>query len=355
MAKPKQIAGIDCDASAAGGIRLVLMFRLEEMCSLRDEALDFDDPEGVHDMRVASRRLRSALRDFMPYLSKRHITSSLHEIKNVADALGRVRDQDVALLALEKLAEKAPPLVVASINRFAELRRQKRKEARAALLRTLDPNTLAALRSSFANSLEAAIDPAVRRKSRQGARNGTLVTYRDLARMTILNRLEDLEKLSDSLYHPLSIKPLHRMRIAAKRLRYALELFERCWGQQAALFAKKVAGLQSALGELHDCDLWIDNFGNDLSQAEKQRGTSGAEAVEDDHAAAYIWLLGHFVRLRTKHFRNALARWYEWETRGFSARLRNTLVAELPESSASSSGKASGEVAHALVASASES
>ena len=72
-----------------------------------------------------------------------------------------------------------------------------------------------ALRSSFANSLEAAIAPAGRKKSRQGARNGTLVTYRDLARMTILNRLEDLEKLSDSLYHPLSIKPLHRMRIAA--------------------------------------------------------------------------------------------------------------------------------------------
>ena len=77
MAKPGQIAGIDCDASAAGGIRLVLMFRLEEMCALRDEALDYGNPEGVHDMRVASRRLRSALRDFMPYLSKRQITSRL--------------------------------------------------------------------------------------------------------------------------------------------------------------------------------------------------------------------------------------------------------------------------------------
>jgi CHAD domain-containing protein len=354
MVKPKQIAGIDCDASAAGGIRLVLMFRLEEMCALRDEALAFGNPEGVHDMRVASRRLRSALRDFMPYLSKRHISSSLHEIKNVADALGRVRDQDVALLALEKLAQKAPPLVVASINRFAELRGQKREEARAALLRTLDANTLAALRSSFANSLEAAIAPAGRKKSKQEARDGTLVSYRDLARMTILNRLEDLEKLSDSLYHPLSIKPLHRMRIAAKRLRYAIELFEHGWGQ-AAIFAKIVAALQSSLGELHDCDVWIDDLGNDLSQAEKQRGTSGAGAAEDDHAAAYIWLLGHFVRLRTKHCRNALAHWYEWETRDFSAHLRNTLMAELPESAASSNGKASGEVADALVASASES
>jgi len=354
MAKPNQIAGIDCDASGAAGIRLVLMFRLDEMCALRNDALDSGDSEGVHDMRVASRRLRSALRDFMPYLSKRHLTSSLHEIKIVADALGRVRDQDVAVLALEKLAQKAPPLVVAGINRFAELRRQKREAARAALLRTLDPNTLAALRSSFANSLEAAIAPKGRKKSKQEARNATQVTYRDVARMTILNRLEDLEKLSDSLYHPLTIKPLHRMRIAAKRLRYAIELFEPCWGQQATMFAKKVAGLQSSLGELHDCDLWIDNFGSDLSEAEKQTGTSGAEPVEDDHAAASIWLLGHFVRLRTKHFRNALARWYEWETRDFSAHLRNTLVAELPEPSVASNGKPPDEVANALVASAGE-
>jgi CHAD domain-containing protein len=351
MANPEQITAIDCDASAAGGIRLVLMFRLEEMCALRNEALDYGNPDGVHDMRVASRRLRSALRDFLPYLSKRHITSSLHEIKNVADALGRVRDQDVAVLALEQLAQKAPPLVVAGINRFAELRRQKREDARAGLIRTLDTNNLAALRWSFANSLEAAIRPTGHKKSKQENQSGSLVNYRDVARLTILNRLADLEKLSDSLYRPLNIKPLHRMRIAAKRLRYALELFERCWGQPAAMFAKKVAGLQSPLGELHDCDLWIDGFGDDLAQAEKQRGTSDVETVENGHAAASIWLLGHFVRLRTKHFRNALARWYEWETRGLSTQLRNTLGA-LSERAAPSDAQAPDEVADLTLASA---
>lgn len=351
MAKPGQIAGVDCDASAAGGIRLVLMFRLEEMCALRGHALDYGDPEGVHDMRVASRRLRSALRDFMPYLSKRHISSSLHEIKNVADALGRVRDQDVAVLALEKLAQKAPPLVVPGINRFAELRRQKREEALAGLIRTLDPNTLAALRASFANSLEAAICPTYRKKSKQENRPATLVTYRDVARLTILNRLADLEKLSDSLYRPLNVKPLHRMRIAAKRLRYAIELFEDCWGQPAAMFARKVAGLQSALGELHDCDLWIDDFGKDLSHAEEQRGMSGVEAVENGHAAAAIWLLGHFVRLRTKHFRNALGRWHEWETRGLSTQLRNILGA-LSEPAAPADTKVPDEVVDLTFASA---
>ncbi|HEV2883342.1 MAG TPA: CHAD domain-containing protein, partial [Pyrinomonadaceae bacterium] len=70
MAKAQQIVGIECDQAATEMVPLVLAPRLEEMCLLRKAALDFKDPEGVHDMRVASRRLRSALRDFAPHLRK---------------------------------------------------------------------------------------------------------------------------------------------------------------------------------------------------------------------------------------------------------------------------------------------
>jgi len=109
VAKAKQIAGIDCDAPAAVEIRLVpLSWR---RCAQREAALDFSDPEGVHDIRVASRRLRSALRDFMPNRWKQRLTLCLGGIRDVAAALRRVRDQDVAVLTLDKLADKAPQLV----------------------------------------------------------------------------------------------------------------------------------------------------------------------------------------------------------------------------------------------------
>ena len=86
MSKASEIVGLDCEASAAEGIRLLLHTRLEEMCVLRDGALDWSDIEGVHDMRVGSRRLRSALRDFKPFLKRRKHRRAGDAIKRIADS-----------------------------------------------------------------------------------------------------------------------------------------------------------------------------------------------------------------------------------------------------------------------------
>ncbi|MGH9970048.1 MAG: CHAD domain-containing protein [Pyrinomonadaceae bacterium] len=326
MAKATEIPGIDCDAMAADGIRLVLTGRSEEMCALREKALEWGDPEGVHDMRVASRRLRSALRDFMPYLRKRRLETALGEIKTLADALGQVRDEDVAIIALERVIEKAPTEVVPGIEEFVELRRAKRDRARKELVQIVSESRIAALRSEFTSALVNAVKAPLRKESaEQNARDPVGVTYREVARATILERLKELEKLSYSLYQPLTVKPLHEMRIAAKRLRYAIELFEQCWGKPIAVFAGKVAALQSSLGELHDCDLWIDNFGEILATARK-RPRKTKDAVSSHRETALVWLLTHFVKLRTKHFRNALARWSDWEANSLSAELRRKTV-----------------------------
>src|SRR3712207_5223848 len=98
MAKAREIEGLDCGGAAGDGVRLVLRTRLEEMCGWRAAALDWGDPEGVHDMRVASRRLRSALRDFSPYLRRRQFRRARGDLKNLAAALGLVRDEDVAIM-----------------------------------------------------------------------------------------------------------------------------------------------------------------------------------------------------------------------------------------------------------------
>ena len=108
MAKAKKIHGLQCSAPAAGGLRLVFTTRVGELLEWRKAALDWSDPEGVHSMRVASRRLRSAMRDFLPYLPKRSFASSTRRFKEIADLLGEVRDSDVAILALEEIEKKAP-------------------------------------------------------------------------------------------------------------------------------------------------------------------------------------------------------------------------------------------------------
>jgi CHAD domain-containing protein len=133
----------------------------------------------------------------------------------------------------------------------------------------------------------------------------------------ILDRLKELEELSDSLYKPFDIEPLHDMRIAAKRLRYALELFNQCWDRSLQTYAKNAARMQTALGEVHDCDVWIESLGKRINNARKHK--------QDDHIAAFIWLLSHFVKLRTKHLRQAYELWREWETNDVSGQVRQAV------------------------------
>src|ERR1700730_17806281 len=232
MARSKPIFEGDYDAPAGEGIRLVLNLRLDEMCSRRDHALDWNDPEGVHDMRVASRRLRGALRDFLPYLRKRPLFPCLGEIKTIARALGRVRDYDVAILGLEKTATNAPPEVAKGILSFAKFRGAGLEEWRLKLTQALNAEALADLKLRFSKSLDAALLPAQRRKTSRALAAAPSPTYRDVGRSVVLRRLGEFEELSKSFYHPLQVKPLHDLRIAAKHLRYALELFQQGWEQE---------------------------------------------------------------------------------------------------------------------------
>jgi CHAD domain-containing protein len=317
MAKAKHIAGINSEGAAADAIHLVLITRFEEMCALRDHALDWSDPEGVHDMRVSSRRLRGALRDFAPYLHKRKLSIALKQLREVADALGAVRDQDVAIMSLQKLSAGAPPEVSAMLDELVRARETIRKQARKDLRQALLKGHLRQLQKDFVTAMDSATGnskPGKRRSKNADARSE--VTYREVARRTITERLKDVEKLSDGLYQPLRVTPLHKMRIAAKRLRYALELFDPCWGAGIRIFGKRVAALQSSLGELHDSDIWIEAFGKDLNGVDKQ---------PKDRAAAALWLLSHFVRLHSKHLRNTLEKWRDWEANEVGIRLRDCL------------------------------
>jgi len=324
MAKAKKIAGIECDGAAIEALPLVLVTRLEEMCLFRNAALDFKDPEGVHDMRVASRRVRSVLRDFAPHLRRTRIVPSTKHLKEIADKLGVVRDHDVAIMALEKLQKKANREISSGLQRIIDDQKAQLEPARKELVLALNHKKLSQLKRTFRRAVEGAIVPRAAGKT---ATSGTPLksgpSYKVLARSTLIKRLNELEALSPSLYEPERVKPLHEMRIAAKRLRYALELFAGCWGDKLGLFSRQVAQMQSSLGELHDCDLWIEHFGKRLSRLKKN--ATSERTTSEDERDAMIWLLSHFSRLRTKHFRAALARWHEWDKKDFCNRLAATL------------------------------
>jgi len=311
MAKAKRIKGIHCKSVASAGIKLVLLTRFEELYGFHEAALDWTDPEGVHSMRVASRRLRSALRDFTPYLRKRPLAPVLKQLKDIADALGEVRDQDVAIISLEKMVTHAPSEFSATLNQFIDTKRAIRDRSREELKLTLEQTELKQLESQFIASVDEAT--AIRDHSKPQ------ITFQEMSRVVILARLKELEKLSIGLFQPSEIEILHDMRIAAKRLRYAIELFQQCWRRSIAGYAKRTARIQTALGDVHDCDVWMESVGQAIISAKKQK--------QHDQIAALMWLLSHLTKVRTKHLRAAFSRWREWETQEVSDKLRAVLAA----------------------------
>ena len=326
MAKGKRIAGLDCGAAADKIVPLVLRTQLKLMCALREKAIDWKDPEGVHDMRVLSRRLRSSISDFKPYLRK--ATLPQQKLVTIAKRLGAVRDEDVALAALEELKSQAPGLAAEGIEILAEERRRRRKDARAALKVALKASTVSEFRKEFLGSLRgmAVVFP----KKSGTKRADDTVVFGCVGAAVIKDRLKELCDASRHIYLPFENKELHELRILAKQLRYAIELCASCWGEEMEATAREISFLQTSLGELHDCDVWIDSLGGRLRRAAR-KNQNDEDNVRLREGAG--WLLKHFATERMEHYRDALTRWQQWEADGFLERLRAMLDQDITQAS----------------------
>ena len=84
--------------------------------------------------------------------------------------------------------------------------------------------------------------------------------------------------------------------------------------------AKEAARLQTDLGQLHDCDVWIDDFRKRISGSRKPQDRADGEA--------FVWLFIHYGELRNKHYREAFSRWGTWQHDDLSAKLRELLQAD---------------------------
>ncbi len=305
MAKAKKITGLNCSADAFEIAARVLRIRFDEVISFHAAAMRPRSVAGIHDMRVASRRLRSALRDFSPVFKKRPLDDFKTDLKYLADALGAVRDQDVAIASLKKLWEKAENKPIRSgINHLIAERRSFRKQAHDELKSILSPKFISDLQQRFRAAVDDGAAPG----------NSAPFSFGEAGGDVILASLNDLLARGERIYEPFNSKALHKLRLAAKHLRYAIELFAKCWNGTLDQYAKEIADLQSHLGEVHDADAWIEFLGRDIEHnAGRNRQTAA-------------WLISEFSRRRSKEYRSALEQWNEWETADLAERLRKDIL-----------------------------
>lgn len=105
----------------------------------------------------------------------------------------------------------------------------------------------------------------------------------------VRTRLDELRGFADEALAPEASPAQHNMRIAAKRLRYALEIFGPCIGEEAKVARDAAKQLQSVLGDLHDCDLMlpkVERIGSAATPLRERRGRLFHEFVEQWQAEA---------------------------------------------------------------------
>jgi triphosphatase len=211
----------------------------QQRAALRERAAGIradEEAEDVHRMRVATRRLRAALRLFEDVLPPSAEAVSI-DLRWLAERLGAVRDLDVQLQHARRRGEALSMLD--DLTPYVAWLAARRQHARAALLQALDDQRYTSLLVDL-QSL-AAGEP-----SRASA---DVVTD---APRRLRKAWKQLRKVAEPLGPGSAEHDLHRARIRAKRVRYAAEFHVDVYGDAAREFADRVTRLQDALGEHQD-------------------------------------------------------------------------------------------------------
>jgi CHAD domain-containing protein len=137
---------LDCEASFSQAAARVVKVRSKEVFEHSEGVLELSDVERVHDMRVATRRLRAALEVFEPCFPEKRHRKALKKVKSLADALGERRDTDVEIALLKGLFDEAAEADRAALLGLVEKLRVRQGEANEALAPYVAPKRLKKLR-----------------------------------------------------------------------------------------------------------------------------------------------------------------------------------------------------------------
>ncbi len=149
MAKAKPIPDLTSDDAYAEAAAKVVSVRGAELAAHAQGVLDTGDIERVHDMRVATRRLRATLEIFEPCFPAKAYGQALTEVKRLADALGERRDRDVAIAALHNFNDQMAAPDRRGVASLIEQLRGEQQRANEDLAPLVSEDNLKALRESM--------------------------------------------------------------------------------------------------------------------------------------------------------------------------------------------------------------
>jgi CHAD domain-containing protein len=243
--------GIDPAASMAEAARKVLGKQLDRMVAHERGARDGRDIEELHDMRVAVRRMRAALRVLRPYLDSTAYKPFRKVLRRTGSVLGMVRDLDVFRERAQHYLDGLPDERRSELEPLLDAWQTAHAGAREGMLDLLNSKAFAQFKKEFARFLATAGAGAPPASSESDAplphRVREAVPLLAVASYAAVRAYEGRVEGTDT---PLA--RLHQLRIAAKGLRYTLEFFQEILPTEVEALIERIKELQEHLGNLQD-------------------------------------------------------------------------------------------------------
>ncbi len=243
--------GLEADDSMAEAARKTFLFHFQRMVYHEPGTRLGEDIEELHDMRVATRRMRAALRVFGDHLDLERMRPFIKGLRRTGRVLGAVRDLDVFWEKTQRYLDTLPPARQGELDPLRAVWETERERARERMLVYLDSDRYARFKEQFGEFLRT---PGTGALPATSARGEPLPhRLRHVVPVAVYRRLAAVRAYDEWVTGPdVPLERLHQLRIAAKGLRYTLEFFREVLGPETRTLIDEMKGLQDHLGDLQD-------------------------------------------------------------------------------------------------------
>jgi CHAD domain-containing protein len=233
--------------------RILLQERGDDFSRRSDRVLTTFDPDDIHDLRVASRRLREGLMLFSGCYPPENFDPLLKRFKKVTRLLGTIRNTDEALLFFTTVTHELSPStaeeMIGLLESFSRQRRKGIRRLNSGLRKLATPSLPDRFRRTiYAPSLFIPPAPGI----------DLLAPLSRFAKDAVTSRLADVMRILPTALLEEAAAEQHQLRIAVKHLRYRLEILSPVLGPDYPRFHELIKGFQDVLGKLHDLDVFSE-------------------------------------------------------------------------------------------------
>jgi CHAD domain-containing protein len=242
--------GITAEDSLVEAAKKVWSYHFAEMLSREEGTMQGQDIEELHDMRVATRRMRSAFDIFGQAFPSKIMKQHLQGLRKIGMVLGKVRDLDVllekAVCYQQKLDSNERPGLQPLLDDWSHTIERKRSK----MVKHLHSEEYQNFKHEFSQFLQIS-EPM---HAQVVVDDGTFSRVGDIVPVLIYSRYAAV-RAYEAIVPTASLKQLHCLRIEFKKFRYTLEYFREILGEDIRQAISELKHLQDHLGELHDADV----------------------------------------------------------------------------------------------------